>query len=278
MSINLEKNYSEKMQPLFELGREPLMGSYNPKTYEPFGFLDGDIDELIQLATDDSYEDFDYEQYEEEIDRFFYATLHAIYVLAGLKATQAIKPLFYAIEDMGEISDFHYDILTEFPKIFGQDAFEPIEAYIFENPQAEILISVIEGLKRIAKKEITIHPRIEQILIRYLQNDTTSDEALAMAISTLIDITGDKHIELIRHTFATKEVDSMWCGDLEDMEIRAGVREKRESPFPGYWVKDEEPDIIVKPQQQINNKPKVGRNDPCPCGSGKKYKKCCLNK
>jgi SEC-C motif domain protein len=24
--------------------------------------------------------------------------------------------------------------------------------------------------------------------------------------------------------------------------------------------------------------PKVGRNDPCPCGSGKKYKQCCLSK
>ena len=24
--------------------------------------------------------------------------------------------------------------------------------------------------------------------------------------------------------------------------------------------------------------PKVGRNDPCPCGSGKKYKHCCLAK
>jgi preprotein translocase subunit SecA len=23
---------------------------------------------------------------------------------------------------------------------------------------------------------------------------------------------------------------------------------------------------------------KVGRNDPCPCGSGKKYKKCCMKK
>lgn len=22
----------------------------------------------------------------------------------------------------------------------------------------------------------------------------------------------------------------------------------------------------------------VGRNDPCPCGSGKKYKQCCINK
>ena len=24
-----------------------------------------------------------------------------------------------------------------------------------------------------------------------------------------------------------------------------------------------------------NSTPKIGRNDPCPCGSGKKYKKCC---
>ena len=24
--------------------------------------------------------------------------------------------------------------------------------------------------------------------------------------------------------------------------------------------------------------PKVGRNEPCPCGSGKKYKRCCLKK
>ena len=23
------------------------------------------------------------------------------------------------------------------------------------------------------------------------------------------------------------------------------------------------------------DQPKVGRNEPCPCGSGKKYKKCC---
>ena len=25
-------------------------------------------------------------------------------------------------------------------------------------------------------------------------------------------------------------------------------------------------------------KPKVARNDKCPCGSGNKFKKCCLNK
>jgi len=30
-----------------------------------------------------------------------------------------------------------------------------------------------------------------------------------------------------------------------------------------------------KPVQVVNQAPKVGRNDPCPCGSGKKYKQCC---
>jgi SEC-C motif domain protein len=29
-----------------------------------------------------------------------------------------------------------------------------------------------------------------------------------------------------------------------------------------------------KPQTVVRESPKVGRNDPCPCGSGKKYKKC----
>ena len=30
-----------------------------------------------------------------------------------------------------------------------------------------------------------------------------------------------------------------------------------------------------KPQPIVNSGPKIGRNDPCPCGSGKKYKNCC---
>ena len=32
---------------------------------------------------------------------------------------------------------------------------------------------------------------------------------------------------------------------------------------------------IQKSSKTIVKPPKVGRNDPCPCGSGKKYKKCC---
>jgi preprotein translocase subunit SecA len=32
---------------------------------------------------------------------------------------------------------------------------------------------------------------------------------------------------------------------------------------------------VVRTAQPIRVEQKVGRNDPCPCGSGKKYKKCC---
>ena len=32
---------------------------------------------------------------------------------------------------------------------------------------------------------------------------------------------------------------------------------------------------VQKSSKTVVKPPKVGRNDPCPCGSGKKYKKCC---
>jgi len=32
---------------------------------------------------------------------------------------------------------------------------------------------------------------------------------------------------------------------------------------------------LVAPKPLVRSEPKVGRNDPCPCGSGAKFKKCC---
>tara|TARA_B110000037_G_scaffold146892_1_gene165967 strand:+ start:892 stop:1866 length:975 start_codon:yes stop_codon:yes gene_type:complete len=43
-----------------------------------------------------------------------------------------------------------------------------------------------------------------------------------------------------------------------------------EEPLPTFSTPTE-----TSNQPFIRDTPKVGRNDPCPCGSGKKYKKCC---
>jgi uncharacterized protein YecA (UPF0149 family) len=37
----------------------------------------------------------------------------------------------------------------------------------------------------------------------------------------------------------------------------------------------EDVDKLLNPRTPLRNPVKVGRNDPCPCGSGLKYKKCC---
>jgi SEC-C motif-containing protein len=57
------------------------------------------------------------------------------------------------------------------------------------------------------------------------------------------------------------------------------VRHHERSTFvqvDGKWYFDD--GEIVKPGTIKRDGDKVGRNDPCPCGSGKKYKKCCLNR
>jgi len=40
----------------------------------------------------------------------------------------------------------------------------------------------------------------------------------------------------------------------------------------GKWLYDKGE---IVPKTIVRSSPKVGRNEPCPCGSGKKYKHCC---
>lgn len=52
---------------------------------------------------------------------------------------------------------------------------------------------------------------------------------------------------------------------LDDMEANAAAQQAEAPPPPPIEIR----------QQPIQASPKMGRNEDCPCGSGKKYKKCC---
>ncbi|MGB5882270.1 MAG: preprotein translocase subunit SecA, partial [Thermoanaerobaculia bacterium] len=60
-------------------------------------------------------------------------------------------------------------------------------------------------------------------------------------------------------------------------EQMAEERRRRQAPPAGFRFsappKTGAP--ATRPQTMVRKTDKVGRNDPCPCGSGKKYKKCC---
>ncbi len=59
---------------------------------------------------------------------------------------------------------------------------------------------------------------------------------------------------------------------LYHLNIQMKPKEEAESNYSETNTNQNE--IQGKPKQ-VSSKKKVGRNDPCPCGSGKKYKKCC---
>jgi len=64
-------------------------------------------------------------------------------------------------------------------------------------------------------------------------------------------------------------------------EERQKAREKELNELASNYRKNKEQRTLENGGKVVPFKrgsSKVGRNEPCPCGSGKKYKKCCLNK
>jgi preprotein translocase subunit SecA len=65
---------------------------------------------------------------------------------------------------------------------------------------------------------------------------------------------------------------------VESALVGARVAAPQASPFEPSRGRQQQPARVggddAKPVTVRRDEPKVGRNDPCPCGSGKKYKKC----
>ncbi|MFA6003508.1 MAG: SEC-C metal-binding domain-containing protein [Elusimicrobiota bacterium] len=64
--------------------------------------------------------------------------------------------------------------------------------------------------------------------------------------------------------------------DIKNMEaVKAWLEKNKDDIEAGKFKELPKED---KPQTYVKLGPDVGRNDPCPCGSGKKFKKCCAGK
>jgi len=73
----------------------------------------------------------------------------------------------------------------------------------------------------------------------------------------------------IRQEFLTKLFRVQLAGEEEMEHARREEIQRRRKIF------DQLGGGGASPKPMVRNEEKVGRNDPCPCGSGKKYKKCC---
>jgi hypothetical protein len=83
-----------------------------------------------------------------------------------------------------------------------------------------------------------------------------------------------------RKTFGTifskyDHILSSWSYYNEEDELEED--ELEEDDFYDYDKASGYPERIKEMMPIVNPNKDIGRNDPCPCGSGKKYKKCCMN-
>jgi hypothetical protein len=70
-----------------------------------------------------------------------------------------------------------------------------------------------------------------------------------------------------------------------EAEEKRATTERRMKERQGLFYRAPTPELPKEPDEAVARKPapfvraekQIGRNDPCPCGSGKKFKKCCMN-
>jgi SEC-C motif len=138
----------------------------------------------------------------------------------------------------------------------------------------------------------TINKGIRTISVRAARDGRNHDFTLAFGHSSS-GITihcnslppNDAADQLFRHCSLRKysEKAARWFG-LGIAPGRGAVRFGL--TLEGTWIENPDMDAAVQrmppgiPPDRIasvlNDKTKIGRNDPCPCGSGRKYKKCCF--
>jgi len=91
----------------------------------------------------------------------------------------------------------------------------------------------------------------------YLKNEQYSEAfTIAEYLYAQAKLTGCSHVEM-----------DAWRSEMEG-NLEGMQNPKLDRILEKYQSK--------KPETYVKTEAKVGRNDPCPCGSGKKYKKCCL--
>jgi len=90
------------------------------------------------------------------------------------------------------------------------------------------------------------------------------DVKIASACATSLSAFFAKHQSLFEAD-EFEPISESWF-DERDLEVRFTLPYQASALF----------DVEDSPQRPPSARPKVGRNDPCPCGSGRKYKKCHL--
>jgi hypothetical protein len=275
-----------------------------PGHYQKLGITPADIPELARLFQDEAMRLNE----GNAASRAFAARGHAQRALHELRAPGLARVLLEDYLAAGEDACLYIIPLASLQLVatLGADAYATALAMLEEHRDApdfcrDILPLLADIVRKSAPEQ---RGHCIGLLARRLQDHPVNErEHNTIIAAALCDLKAVEAAPIIEQAYAAGHVDVSYYGDWESAQIGLGLKTGRDTP---EWVEreairkqrglavrsfmdddDTEPepfmddnDFALAPSQApfVNSAPKVGRNDPCPCGSGKKYKKCCMDK
>ncbi|MBP7212292.1 preprotein translocase subunit SecA [bacterium] len=265
MNIQREKFYAQRRQVLkgenlrenimymIEQELDRLLNSFISPEMTPEEYIQEDLETLIkelhstipQLAT-------------VQITDIQGLRFDAIYDKLKDKAEQVYN------EHEQEVVNFYNDVISKYDETpVVQQAYA--NDNVMRNIEKDILLRVIDS------KWIDHLHNIDMLrdgigLRAYGQKDPLIEykkEAYDLFNKMMFEIQG----ETVKHIFRTKF--GVQVVNMENEPIQTDLAKAAEE----FHAPDE--DEEDEKSEPIRNDKKIGRNDPCPCGSGKKYKNCC---
>lgn len=166
--------------------------------------------------------------------------------------------------------DATYELTAEFYKLveedLGEEFIEFISTKVLPNEAIHVIDSIAEVIKVMCEKVF-----LENVNIYRKQINLIEDEypKIYARLKVFLKKAFDKNLR----SKMIKDCEKYLNKNKDIVNIF-----REEQAFDNYEENydDDEEDYFDEVQMPIvREEPKIGRNDPCPCGSGKKYKKCC---
>lgn len=155
------------------------------------------------------------------------------------------------------------DMVVEYVKEKGEKAFWQEYGNIETNIYKDLLLNYKEAKKTTIEKLAKEYNSTPEFIMGFVDgiNDSLNNPYDLEAIDENTELVLDINLEKLYFNMIDAKADYLynlpqWDGIFSE--------EKRKEIQKDY-----------KESRIVRNEEKIGRNDPCPCGSGKKYKKCC---
>lgn len=288
----METPYSPPVDKLLTLGETPRQGT--GIDYSTHGITDEHVPDLIRMATDESLNSSPSDS------TVVWAPIHAWWALAQLRAEQAILPLLGLFSRI----ETHQDdwVESELPRVFaaiGPATIGPLADYLADSSKGEwSRVNAACTLGKVGQQNSESRGACVARLTNQLELFSQQTASLnAFIVTSLVDLKAVESAAVMEKAFTLTAVDEGVIGDWEDVQIELGLKTQRKfqrkqtslSRLLADFEALAEAEANLAELEPIEDRlslppaplpyvapPKVGRNDPCPCGSGKKFKKCCL--